>query len=466
MSNLLGRGANAGENPVWDGTKWQNKPADFPVENARAFRQMLGWGSVGNQKAFFALSGTFGNGTVGTGFSPFCMDGRDVWICDPNLGFRAILRYDYPSFRQLQSVTAATLGFGTSGPDSVAYDGTNLYVGSIGASKVTRLTPSTGAVVNTFTFTAVRFLIYDGEKMWGLANTSISRIDNPVTPTLTTITGFSQAQQAAFDGRYLWVTDSGNRTVKRIDPYPATPVVVNTYSLTGGGLPISITFDGNSVWISDATLKVIYRIHTRTGYFESIDVSAVFTAGGPNTVGFDGQTIIATGSTSGKTIRINPTTGRSIASSTLASFGAGVSGRFVSLDSGILLGDGASLRGFRDFRTGLFANLVKQRNGFQPVQAKWMTYNFGTVGGTATLPAKYANARIIEFTGTLTSNLRVQPESNTYWVIENNMTLGANTLTFGNGSSSVNLGANGKKAIVWLEGTIAAGTFRLANLYP
>lgn len=469
MSNVLGRGQTAGDGPLWDGTKWQNRPANLPMENARGLRQALGYpGVVGGQKSFFALSATFGSPTGGTVFGVSCFDGRDVWVCDPNLGYRAIIRYDYPSCRILNTITAATLGFGTSGPDSLAYDGVHLYVGSIGAAKVTRVVPSTGAIVNTFNFTAVRYLVFDGEKVWGMANTSISRIDDPVTPTLTPITGFTQAQRGVFDGRYLWVTDSSARNVKKIDPYPATPVVVNTYALTAGGAPIDLTFDGNSIWITDQTLKLLYRIHARSGYFESFNYSTTFSSTGPVRVVYDGQNILATSSSSGRTLRINPTTGRPLASSTVTAFSSGANGHALALDTGVLFSEGSaggSLRGFRDFRQGVFANLVKQRNGYNAVQAKYMSYNFGSVGGTATLPSKYANARVVEFNGTLTSNLRVQPEANTYWIIENNMTLGGFTLTFGNGTSSVNLGANGKVAIVWLEGTIAAGTFRLANLY-
>lgn len=464
MSNVLGLGTSFGENPVWDGTKWENISPNVPMENGRAGRQLVGWPVVGNRRSFTALSASVPT-VAGSVYTACCFDGRDLWVCDEGTT-PALLKYDFIGGQRLQSVSSATLGFGVSPPSSLAYDGEHVYVGSVGAGEVVQLTTS-GVVVDTLSLSGVRFLLYDGEKVWGFCDTTIVRIDDIGVPTVTTVSGFTQARKGVFDGLHLWVLDSSALTLHRIDPYPATPVVKNTYTLTAGGTPTDITFDGASLWIADSTLRVIYRVHARTGYLESFSVSAQFLAGSPQSIGFDGRLIYATGGS--RTVRYNPTTARPIdnVSDNFPPHGVGASGYVLPVDNGFVMTSGAGniMRGTRGFTTGMFANAVKIRNSFVPVQSLWLSYNLGSVGGVASLPSAYSKARVLELTGTLTSNLRIEPQISTYWVLENNMTLGGNTLTFGNSVSSVDLGANGTKSIVWLDGTITAGTFRLANQY-
>lgn len=462
-----GSGQTAFDNPLWDGTKWVIQH-QVRTEDGAVPRQTLSWGLVGDTTFDFTAALT----VAGSSFGGVFLDSQDVWVCDYGTPL-AVTRVDWATLATDLTVNAASLGF-TIKPISITSDGLDIFFASNenpGTPRVVQINRSTGAHIANFTPPSSELPIrmaFDGEKVWFLTSTHLYRIDNFTGPVLASPASFTPTNLFGmiFDGRYMWVVDriGGASVVYQIDPYPATPTVVATFTTV---VQIAdITFDGTWIWVvSDSPDGTVIRIHSKNGVTETISISAILT--GTTTISFNGLAVYVGGSTGH--VRLNPVNGRSLNG---AAFPGGVSGaagtgfmKAIGLRS-LLLTNGTIIYRNDIPRNGAYQGMLlggDAATGIYVPQQQGEAFALGTVSGTVTLPSRSSVAAYLILTGTLTGATRLEPESGNFWMIQNTVSTGGNSFTFGSSGSNVTLGTSGTFSIIRMN---TSGTFVLLNVFP
>ena len=236
-------------------------------------------------------------------------------------------------------------------PNSMTFDGTNLWVASSEQSNVTRIDRGTGKMTTfampglkpvdiafdgTWVWTANTFggvsridpatgvftsfpvagasmggLFFDGTSLWKTNDnqSSLTRID-PSTGSSSLVAmpaGAQGSREIAYDGSSLWVTNIGNK-VSRIDPDSGTGA---NFDLPAGAVgPAGIVFDGTSIWTANITSSNVTRIDPTTGAGENVSLPG--DANGTIAIAFDGTDIWTTSFVSSKISRIDADTGRGV----------------------------------------------------------------------------------------------------------------------------------------------------------
>ena len=116
---------------------------------------------------------------------------------------------------------------------------------------------------------------------------SISKV-NPNSGAVTNFTGFSSSFGIIYDGTNIWVTDSGDNTLKKIDK--TTGAILLT--VTVGTSPFIPIFDGANIWVPNNSSNSVTVVKASTGV-----VLATLTGNGlsgPNQAAFDGERILMT----------------------------------------------------------------------------------------------------------------------------------------------------------------------------
>jgi hypothetical protein len=237
--------------------------------------------------------------------------------------------------------TADNLGLTTVGnnPTSVQSDGTNLWVSNFSSSTVSQVQASNGKLIGTWTgagdaeavlvamgkvFVTGLFglaspsklyeldpsqapsavttlssalggdasgIAFDGQRIWtanGAGSVSIVTL-NPVTVTNVTA-GFSQPLGILFDGSNIWVTDSGDGKLKKLD---ATGNILLSADVGGGAnAPV---FDGTNIWVPNRFSNSVTVVRATGGLAGT--VLATLSANGlnfPFVAAFDGERILVT----------------------------------------------------------------------------------------------------------------------------------------------------------------------------
>jgi YVTN family beta-propeller protein len=160
---------------------------------------------------------------------------------------------------------AATVSVGSS-PRAVAFDGTNIWVTSLGSGTVSKIDPATKTVTATVGVgTNPQGVAFDGTSIWvtNVGSGNVSKID-PATNTVTATVGVGTSPRAvAFDGTSIWVTNSGSGNVSRINP--ATNTVTATVGVGTSPFlrPVVATVVGLLVMVVMTEASVAQRwLHT------------------------------------------------------------------------------------------------------------------------------------------------------------------------------------------------------------
>jgi DNA-binding beta-propeller fold protein YncE len=128
----------------------------------------------------------------------------------------------------------------------------------------------------------------DGTWIWTTFSNSVSKID-PDTGVAVTITigPTSGVLGIVFDGANLWVTDTGDNKLKKLDSFGN---VIQSVSV--GNAPRFPVFDGNNIWVPNLGSNSVTVVKARDGL-----VLAMLTGNGlndPSQAAFDGQRILVT----------------------------------------------------------------------------------------------------------------------------------------------------------------------------
>lgn len=102
-----------------------------------------------------------------------------------------------------------------------------------------RNTEATGIAID-----ATKNRIYFGTDVGNITGRDLN---SPAVPRVAFNSPVTVANDMAFDGKYIWRTDTGNREVQKIDP--ATGAVV--FSFTPSVYVIGIAWDGQNLWLSE-----------------------------------------------------------------------------------------------------------------------------------------------------------------------------------------------------------------------
>jgi DNA-binding beta-propeller fold protein YncE len=147
------------------------------------------------------------------------------------------------------TVAATTLG---GEPQSIAFDGTNLWTANSGTPSVSIITPMAPYTVTTVT------------------------------------TGFAEPYGILFDGSHIWVTDYAADTLLELD---ASGNILQTVSVGGGpGLPV---FDGTNIWVPNYGDSSLTVVQAATGaVVATITADGNNLLSGPNGASFDGERVL------------------------------------------------------------------------------------------------------------------------------------------------------------------------------
>ncbi len=197
-----------------------------------------------------AVLGSFGAGKRprGNGF-----DGQSIWIAnDPDFS---------PPEQSLRKLTidgsfVQDIRF-PDRPQSVAFDGANLWVTRFAGDVVSKVRSSDGVVLGTFSVgDGPTGIAFDGESIW-VVNTdgdSVTKLRASDGAQISTFRVGDAPVPILFDGQSIWIANFNDDSLTKISVGSGS--VIGTFP-TGDG-PLGLAFDGASVWVActrDGTLR-------------------------------------------------------------------------------------------------------------------------------------------------------------------------------------------------------------------
>jgi hypothetical protein len=235
----------------------------------------------------------------GIGFTPVSSeprmvksDGTDVWVASAlQDGSGTVSRVRCSDGKLLETWTGAAFSFGV-----LVAKGRIFVTGNDNPGKLYQIDPTqTAGVVTTLTSSLGFFprgIAFDGARVWTanegvLQPGSVSIVTlNPVSVT-TIATGFIAPYGMLYDGSNIWVTDSGDSTLKKLD---ASGNILQTVSV--GNEPRFPAFDGTNIWVPNVNAVTVTVVRAATG-----TVLATLSGNGMNgpfAAAFDGERIMVT----------------------------------------------------------------------------------------------------------------------------------------------------------------------------
>jgi len=221
-------------------------------------------------------------------------DGANMWIA--NEGTNTVTK-----LRASDGACVGTCVFTVGNdPCGMAFDGANMWVANAQDSTVTKLRASDGGVLGTFPVSGLGCgIAFDGAHIW-VAN-SLSGTVTELQAASGSILGTFTASPAstpyvtalAFDGIYIWATNPAYNTlvpgyVTRLRASDGACVGVCTFQVGVG--PNWEAFDGAYVWVSNSYDGTVTRLRASDG--ACLGSTCTFSVGGPTAnaggIAFDG----------------------------------------------------------------------------------------------------------------------------------------------------------------------------------
>ena len=155
--------------------------------------------------------------------------------------------------------TVTSVGVSSSLVGAV-FDGTNVWVADFFEGKLFKL-DGNGAVLQTVTLGAdVQYPMFDGVNIWvpsfGASNVSVVRASTGAVLATLTGNGLTDAEAAAFDGQRVLVTSFGGETLSLWKAADATPL--GSVPVPGAA-PFGACSDGINFWVSFLSKNTLAR---------------------------------------------------------------------------------------------------------------------------------------------------------------------------------------------------------------
>jgi YVTN family beta-propeller protein len=187
--------------------------------------------------------------------------GHYLWGCDGNYWLVAMIG----------NTAISPYSVGTS-PMGVAYDsGTPaIWVANSGSSNVSKINPSTGAVIGTYSVgTSPIGVAYDsGTPAIWVANGSSSNVSK-INPSTGAVIGTTSVGTSPYGVAYdsgtpaIWVANSGSSNVTELNP--STGAVIGTYSV--GTAPFGVAYDSSTpaIWVTNEGSNNVTKLNPSSG---------------------------------------------------------------------------------------------------------------------------------------------------------------------------------------------------------
>ena len=153
---------------------------------------------------------------------------------------------------------------GFTNPKGLGFDGNDIWVANYGGNtiaKVRRGCEITPSITHYPALNKPYAVVYDGEKIWVTLEQlplppggGVMWIDAAGQPGGPRATG-TNPHGAAFDGRNIWVANSGSNTITKLRADLGS--IVGTYPV--GTLPEAVIFDGINIWVSNSGSNSLTR---------------------------------------------------------------------------------------------------------------------------------------------------------------------------------------------------------------
>jgi hypothetical protein len=225
--------------------------------------------------------------TVGT--SPLLVksDGADLWVA--NVGSATVSRVRASDGHVVDTWTGATGAFGV-----LVAMGKVFVVGNTIPGRLYQIDPTqpAGAVTTVTSSLGITpcCIAFDGQHIWIAGAGTVSIVTLSPLNVMNVTTGFNTTQGMIYDGANIWVTDSGDDKLKKLD---ASGNIVLSVSL--GAHPQWPAFDGTNIWVPAPNTNSVIVVRA-TGAFAGT-VLATLTGNGlsePHQAAFDGERILVT----------------------------------------------------------------------------------------------------------------------------------------------------------------------------
>lgn len=201
----------------------------------------------------------------------------------------------------------------------VLYDGRFLWVGNHNGRSVSKIDPTYGTVIGTYSTPGqVSGIIFDGEHIWASNrySGSITRFRASDGTLIGTYAVGNGPQSFAFDGSHLYVSLNDANQIVKVNP--STGAVVTAFS-SGGTNPYGITFDGSNLWVSNAGIAGLTQM-SRTGTV----IRTVSTPSATLYSAYDGTFIWTTAFTANMVTKINASSGAVLGNYAVGTYPTGV----------------------------------------------------------------------------------------------------------------------------------------------
>lgn len=183
-----------------------------------------------------------------------------------NLLQAALLRWYAPSF---QSLVVPCNICPNSAPSAIAFDGSNMWVGSLAQGMLFGYQAANGVPVGHFAIDGPldlpRGILFDGKYLWisGTISGSFGIVtkQRPDGSEGNTFNVGQRAEGIAFDGASIWVANSGDGTVSKLRASDGASQ--GTFRV--GASPRGVAFDGTSIWIANSGDGTVSKLRVSDG---------------------------------------------------------------------------------------------------------------------------------------------------------------------------------------------------------
>jgi hypothetical protein len=206
----------------------------------------------------------------------------------------------------------STTGIGTT-PDSMVYDGANVWVTNYNSGTVS-VVSSGGQLLATIPIPGATTLpgapsnpegmAFDGHYVW-VANQydHVAKIDATSYAVVGNYAVGRAPQAVAYDGTYIWVANGNSNAVWTLDPATGQPAGGHAYRT--GYYPTDLLYDGTNMWVSNgfppsSGTGSVLRIRASDGGNQATFAAGLEVRG----LGYDGTSIWACNSISNTVSRL------------------------------------------------------------------------------------------------------------------------------------------------------------------
>lgn len=231
---------------------------------------------------------------VGTSPRLVKSDGADLWVAV--FGDNTIVRVRASDGQRIGTWTGATNAYG------VLVAGGYVFVTGRANPGVLYIidpaaAPGTAGILSSALGVNPAGIACDGNNVWtansgtGPGAGSVSRFSLTSFGAVTVSAGFSQPLGILYDGAFIWVTDTGDGSLKKLD---ASSSVIQTVLV--GSNPQFPAFDGTNIWVPNLGNDTVTVVRASTGV-----VLATLSGNGlnsPRSIAFDGERMLVTNAVS------------------------------------------------------------------------------------------------------------------------------------------------------------------------